>query len=342
VSERELVTMSGAAVPIASERASLRAVLERVPLLQVVAVIALYVATVVAIPGFGGVPSIKALLVLAAFVGIASVGQTLVALLGGLDLSIPVLIGMSNVAICQLAGGSGWPFYLATVAILLLAALIGGANGFLSKRFGIHPLLVTIGMAAVITGAVRAIAPQGGRATAPAPSFLGDIVSPASSTGPIPIPPLVLLWLLITIGITVMLSRTGYGKRIYATGSNVLAAERARISTLRVWVATFALSSVFAAITGILLAGFTGQGVIFAGDPYLFQTIACVVIGGTSLLGGRGDYVRTVIGALILTELTTLFSGLGFDSPTQEALLGVLILVVVVFYGREEHVRNRI
>jgi ribose transport system permease protein len=322
--------------------ARFRDLLEQVPIVQVLAAVLLYGVIVLTIRGFGGWPSLMALLVLAAFLGIASVGQTAVVLLGGLDLSIPILIGMANVAICELTGGRGWPFLIAFVAVIGVAAAIGAASGFISRHFRIHSLLVTIGTAAIVTGAVRALAPGGGRATAPAPAWLGTFTSPAGTTGPIPVPPVLLLWLVIIVGVTLLLKRTEFGRQLYATGSNLRAARLTWVPTTRIWTATFALSAAFAALTGILLAGFTGQGVIFAGEAYLFGTIACVVIGGTSLQGGSGDYLRTVVGAVILTELTTLFSGLGLDSPSQQVLLGVLIVLVVLIYGREDHVRNRV
>jgi ribose transport system permease protein len=314
-----------------------------VPWLQIAAAVMLFALEILVIPGFGRWSSVTAILVLASLMGIASAGQTLAALLGGLDLSIPVVIGMANVAICQLTGGSGMPFGLAALLVLTVAGAIGGASGFVSRRFAIHPLLVTIGTASLVTGAVRAVGPEGGRAaTAAAPSWLTDFTSPGASTIFVPLPPVVVLWVVVAVGLTLLLTRTAFGRQVYATGANPRAAELADVHTTRTWSLTFALGAVFAAVAGILLAGFTGEGVFSVGAPYLFQTIACVVVGGTSLLGGRGDYGRTVIGALILTELTTLFSGLGFDASTQQVVLGLLMLAVVAGYGREAHIRNRI
>ena len=128
-----------------------------------------------------------------------------------------------------------------------------------------------------------------------------------------PLPPVVLLWLLAAILIGLLLTRTPFGRRLYATGSNPRAAALARINTTAVWMGAFALSSVFAAITGVMLAGFADQGAMSLGDPYLFQTIVCVVLGGTTLRGGRGDYWRTCLGTLIFTQFTLLFNGLNVD-----------------------------
>jgi len=312
------------------------------PLLQLATVVVLYVLTIAIVPGDAGWRSVTSILVLAAFVGLASVGQTFAALLGGLDLSIPVVIGMANVFICELTGAYGWPFPVAAGLLLIVAAVFGAFNGFVSKRFAIHPLLITIGTGAILTGLVRAIGPNGGRATAAPPTWLQAFTSSNQTTGIVPLPPVVLLWLLAAILISLLLTRTSFGRQLYATGSNARAADLARINTSSVWMRAFALSSVFAAITGILLGGFAGQGAMTMGDPYLFQTIVCVVLGGTTLQGGRGDYWRTVLGALILTEFTVLFNGLNVDSTTLQILLGIVMMMVVAAYDREEHVRNRI
>jgi ribose transport system permease protein len=312
------------------------------PWLQLAAVVVIYVLTIAIVPGDSGWRSITSILVLSSFVGLASAGQTFAALLGGLDLSIPAVIGMANVFICELTGAHGWPFPVAAGLLLLIGAVVGALNGLLSKRFAIHPLLITIGTGAILTGLVRAIGPNGGKATAAPPAWLQAFTSPRQTTGFVPLPPVVLLWLIAAIVIGLLLTRTSFGRQLYATGSNARAADLARVNTTAVWMEAFALSAVFAAITGIMLAGFADQGAMTMGDPFLFQTIVCVVLGGTTLQGGRGDYWRTVLGTLIFIQFTLLFNGLNVDSTTLQILLGIVMMVVVAAYGREEHVRNRI
>jgi ribose transport system permease protein len=333
------------AAPTAKPEGLVAAIIGRgrdLPWLQLVAVVVVYLVTVAIVPGASGWRSITSILVLASFVGLASAGQTFAALLGGLDLSIPAVIGMANVFICELTGAHAWPFAFAAALLLLIAAVVGAFNGFVSKRFTIHPLLITIGVGAILTGVVRAIGPNGGKATAAPPAWLQAFASPGQTTGFVPVPPVVLLWLLAAILIGLLLTRTSFGRHMYATGSSPRAADLARVDTTAVWMKAFALSSVFAAITGIMLAGFADQGAMTLGDPYLFLTIACVVLGGTTLQGGRGDYWRTVLGTLILTEFTLLFNGLNVDSTTLQILLGIVMMVVVAVYGREEHIRNRV
>ncbi len=102
------------------------------------------------------------------------------------------------------------------------------------------------------------------------------------------------------------------------------------------------LSAVASALVGIVLVGFTGTGEAGVGDPYLFLGLAAVLVGGTSLVGARGDYWRTVLGALIMTLFTTLLIGHGAGEALQEILIGVLILLFVGVYGREQRVRDRV
>jgi ribose transport system permease protein len=108
------------------------------------------------------------------------------------------------------------------------------------------------------------------------------------------------------------------------------------------WVTAYVASGAAAAATGVLLLGFLGGGFVGVGDPYLFTTVAAVVIGGTSLLGGWGGYGSTVVGVLVLTVLTSLLIGLGLNYAMQQAVFGLLIVPMVALYARSPHIRNQI
>lgn len=291
------------------------------------------------VSGFGSEFSIRAMLVLTALLGIASVGQSLVVLIGGIDLSIPFLIGFANVVAAQL-NGQGVPFGIVVLIVLGIAALIGMFNGALSSHLKIHPLIVTLGVGTIVQGAV--LLWTAGFPSGRAPQYITDMVSLGAKTGPIPVPPIVPIWILLALLVSFLLSRTILGKQMYALGSNPEAARLALVRPVRIWAITFAISAVFAAVAGILLVGFTGSAYAYVGNPYLFQTIAAVVIGGTSLQGGRGSYFGTMIGAFVLIELNTVLIGLGFTQALIQAALGTIILILVSIYGREPHVRTRI
>lgn len=319
---------------------TIRRLSTRLPFLQILAVVVLFLIGMATIDGFATKNSVLSMLVLASFLGIAAAGQTLAVLLGGIDLSVPFMIGGGNVLASELSGGRGWPFALVVLFILALALVVGAANGYISHHFEIHPLIVTLGIGSVVGGGV--LVWTHARLTGSAPSWLAKVTSPDGHVGPVGVPPVVVIWLVIALAVILILAKTVPGRRLYATGANPDAARLALVNTTALWTGAFAASAALAAIAGILLAGFSGTGLFDIGTPYLFTTIASVVIGGTSLLGARGDYLRTVLGVLILTEITTLLIGHGLSTPMQQAVLGAMIVLVVATYAREPHVRNRI
>jgi ribose transport system permease protein len=174
-----------------------------------------------------------------------------------------------------------------------------------------------------------------------APAFLSNITSADGSTFGLSLPPVVFIWALVAVALGVILHRTVAGRWLYAAGANPRAALLARIPVRRVWVAVFAASAIFSAIAGVLLAGFSGadQGV---GDPFLFQGLTAIIVGGTTVMGARGDYTHTVLGALILTELNAILTAHNLNSADQQILYGVLILLVVASYGRESRLSDRV
>ena len=301
--------------------------------------IALHVLGSILIDGYSSEFTLRSMLVLASLLGVASIGQTLVVLIGGIDLSTPFVIGFANVVAAQLYG-DGMNFALVCLMVGVLALVIGAVNGALSSTLAIHPLIVTLGVGTAIQGAV--LLWTAGFPAGSAPETVTKFVSIGGHAGPLPVPWLVPSFLVVIAIMSAVLARTPFGRRLYAVGSNPSAAPYALISPRVVWTVTYALSALFAAAAGVLLLGFTGSAYGDVGQPYLFQTIAAVVIGGTTLVGGRGGLIGTAAGALVLIEINTLLIGLGLSPAMVEAALGVLIVALVSLYGREPHVRATI
>lgn len=300
---------------------------------------ALHAIGTVLIPGYSAPFAIRAMLVIASLLAVASIGQTLVVILGGIDLSIPFVIGFANVVAAQLYG-QGWNFALVCVVVAALAIAIGAINGALAQGLNIHPLIVTLGTGMIVQGLV--LIWTKGFPSGSAPKAVSDFVSIGGTTGPLPVPPLVPALVVLTVLIVLVLERTPYGRQLYALGANPGAAPYALIRPVRVWALTFAASSFFAATAGVLLLGFTGSAYGDVGQPYLFQTIAAVVVGGAALVGGRGSFVGTLAGVLVLTQINTLLIGLGFQPASVQAALGAIILLLVSVYGRERHFRTSV
>ena len=297
------------------------------------------------IEGFSSGNNIKSMLLFASFLGIASIGQTLVALLGGLDLSIPFIIGGANVGLLYLIG-LGVPPWLATIIVLLIGTIFGVINGLLSYRLQGQALIVTLGTGFAISGGVQIVTSIGsaysGNVFGTVPPWLSNISAMHGTTFGLPFPPVILVRAAIAIILIVGLRTTFYGRYLYALGVNRTSASRVMISEMRYWVIMYALSGFFAALTGGLLLGWSGGGFIGVGDQYLFLTLAAVVVGGTSLLGGAGGYGFTVIGVLVLQVLSSFLVGIGLDFKWQQFIFGLLILPMVALYARSPHIRTQI
>jgi ribose transport system permease protein len=317
----------------------LTALQRRLPVLQTLALVLLFEFGVFTVTDFMTAQSIKAMLVTAAFLGLAGAGQTLVILIGGIDFSIPAFVAGGAILISELTGARGWAFLPAFALIVVASMALGAANGYISHRFRVQSLVVTLSMASIVTGGL--LVWTDAQPTGSAPEFLSKLTSVTGATFGIGIPPVVALWAVVALLLGVVLRRTVAGRKLYATGANPVAAELALVRTRRVWTGTFALSAVLAAVLGVLLAGYTGSGNITVGDPYLFQGLAAVIVGGTAF-GARGDYWRTALGALILTVLSTIMVGHGYGLADQQIIFGVLILLVVASYGREPRLRDRL
>ena len=310
----------------------------RFPVLQLAALAGLYLIGQLTVPGWSTRSTVMSMLVMAALLGLAGAGQTIVVLGGGIDFSVGSFITAGAVFITQLPSADHWPVW-AAIALALAVAVTGGAlNGYLSDRFGIEPLVVTLGVGSLLVGVLTGW--TGGAVNGTPPNWTSTLVSGIGDTFGIPIPPVVVIWAVLAVVIGVVLARTRAGRSLYLNGTNPRAAKLALVRTRMTWTAGFVVSAVIATLAGVLLAG-DGGGNLAAGDPYLFQALTAVIVGGT-MFGGRGDYWRTVLGALILTVLTYLLDAHNDSAGVDEIVFGLLIMLVVALYGRERKVRDRV
>lgn len=311
----------------------------RYPMFQVIALMAVFAYGALSIDGFSNRSSIYAMLVLASILGVAAAGQTVVVLVGGIDLSIASWVVAGASMTIQFSGKLGWPFAAVLLLIVGAAATAGGLAGYLSSRLRLQPLVVTLAVGSCVAGAI--LASIGTYVNGLPPAWLQQVASPAGTTFGIPIPPVVLVWVALAALVGVFLHLTRSGRYLYATGSNPRAAETALVRTRRVWTAAFATSAVCAALAGVLIAGFSGASDASLGDSYLWLGLTAVIVGGTAF-GARGDYWRTALGCLFLTELSTVLIGKGLSTADQQIVNGALILLVVGLYARERRLGERI
>jgi ribose transport system permease protein len=310
----------------------------RFPLLQVVALAVLYLVGALTVPGWTSTDTTSSMLVMAGLLGMAGIGQTIVVLGGGIDFSVGSFITAGAVFITELTSVDHWPMWAAIIFPLAIAVVGGLLNGVISYRFRIEPLIVTLGIGSLLTGVLTGWV--SGAVTGTPPTWTDSAVSVVTKTFGLPFPPVVAIWVVLAVIIGVVLARTRPGRSLYLNGTNPSAARLALVRTGWTWTAGFIVSAVLATFVGMLLAG-NGGANLTSGDPYLFQALTAVIVGGT-MFGGRGDYWRTVLGALILTVVTYLLEAHNYSIGVQEMVYGLLIMVVVAVYGRERKIRDRV
>jgi ribose transport system permease protein len=285
-------------------------------------------------PGFARLGSIEAILTVASFVGLVAAGQTFVVLIGGIDLSVPwVLNGAAILLVTTSLGQDGRAAY-AIIVTLAMGAAAGLVNGVVIAFLGVPAVVMTLAMDGIMEGLTLGL--SGGMTCGSCASYAPQFVQDAVHGNVFGIPTAVILWGVILVIVSFILSFTTFGRKTYAIGNNPLASYLAGINVRLVTVFLYMLSGVFAALAGILLVGFGGQASLGMGDPYLFQSIAAVVIGGVYMLGGRGNYLGTAAGAVTLVALVSVLLAMNMPDYGRNIIYGIVILVLLLLYGREE------
>jgi ribose transport system permease protein len=298
-------------------------------LLFVVVVLMFLVGELLA-PGFLALSHVGLILRTASFLGIVAIGQTLVILTGGIDLSVGPVITMGNVFICMFMSGQNsnnlWSFGV----ILLLGLAFGAVSGLGISFLRISPLVMTLAVGSLVTGFTLIFshgAPKG-----LASPFLRQ-VGVGNAFGPVPW--VVLVWASLSAVVVVLLLRSVFGRKLYYTGANEKAAMLSGVHVRRVKVTAYALSGATAILCGALMAGYTRTAFLGIGDEYTMWSIAAVVIGGSSLAGGKGGYVGTIAGAIILALLESLLTVMNIPEAGRRIARGMIILIMIAIYFRK-------
>jgi len=255
--------------------------------------------------------------------------QTLAMLTGGIDLSVGAIASMAAFLMATLATGQG---AIVAIAIAVVAATIAGlVNGVGIGVFKVHPLIMTLGMSLVILGLMsvyQLLMVREGTLIPDQIQWLGSGISFSF------VPNNLVVFVPIALLIIVGLRRSGYGRLLFAIGDNPIAARLAGVRIWQVHVALYILSAVLAAVAGILIAGVNNTATVSLVEQSVLPSVAAAVIGGTSILGGRGGYAGTIVGALILTVVTTLLTVLEMPEAVRQVLFGVIIVAVAAAYTR--------
>jgi len=256
-------------------------------------------------------------------VGVIGIGMTCVILIGGIDLSVGSLVGLAGVVVGT-ALQRGMPVAIAVLLGLAAGVVAGALNGVMITAGRLPPFIATLGMMSVARGAALLL--SDGRPISGFPDSLRLLATGRVFGIPAPV---VLMLSLYAIAYFV-LTRTVFGRYLYAIGGNEEATALAGVNVRQQKVVTYALSGLSAAICALLLVARLNSAQPVAGIGYELDAIAAVVIGGTSLLGGSGSVIGTLIGALIMSVLRNGLNLLGVSSYLQQVAIGVVIIAAVL------------
>ena len=289
--------------------------------LVVLVIIGSFLAT-----GFATSANLLTLVSLSAYLGIAAIGETIVMLTGGIDLSIAWTITASSIVFTGVTQGDPSRLWLGLIAALGTALAAGFVNGIGVAKLRISPIVMTLGMNNVMQG-FTLIYSQG----TPSGTATEGIKTIATGwVGPIPI--IVLVWFALAILVSIGLHATRGGRYLFSVGESPTVSNLSGINNDRVLILAYTLCGLSAGITGVLFTGFSTMSYLGMGDQFVLPAIAAVVLGGTSIFGGRGSYVGTLIAAIFLTILTTVLSIVNIAIGYRSIIYGLVIIAAILLY----------
>jgi ribose transport system permease protein len=267
----------------------------------------------------------------ASFLGIIATGMMVVILLGQIDLSVPWVVSTGGMMACAATAHGELGLILAIPFGVVCGIGLGLINGIGVAYLRIPSMIITLAVNAVAQGLMVAytggFSPQDSASAAMRFIATGKVV--------FGIPNALIVWALIGAGAVFLFTRTTFGRAIYAIGNRERAAFLSGVDTQRVVMIAFAISGGLSAFGGVLLAGYASKAAQAMGDAYLLPSIAAVVLGGTSILGGRGSYLGTVAGVILITLLQSILSVMQMPEAGRQVIYGAVIIGMLLLYGRE-------
>jgi len=246
---------------------------------------------------------------------------------------VPWTLNGAAILMMSSAAGSDARSPVALVVTLGMGALVGLCNGVGIALFGVPAVVMTLAMNGVLEGLTLGL--SGGLTCPSCAAYAPPLLQSAARGSLLGIPAILYLWLLVVVFASFLLSSTSFGRATYSIGNNLRASFLAGVNVTRTTVILYMMSGLFAALAGVMLLGFGSQASLGLGDPYLFQSIAAVVIGGVYIAGGRGHYVGAVAGAITLVTLVSVLMAMNMPEYGRSITYGVIILALLLLYGRE-------
>lgn len=278
-------------------------------------------------PSFLTVDNVSNVLRQSAALGIVSLGQSMVMIAGGFDLSVTATMQLATVMVAEISKGRDERLPLAFGLALLMGLIIGTFNGVVTAKRRSSAFMVTLAVSLAVTGArllYTGATPSG---------LLPNSLRPLSQGQVFGIPFSLVLLLTLTLIASIVLRKTTFGRKLYAAGANPQAAHLSGVNVERIWIITFMISGVLAALAGLVLAAYIGYVDQWLGGGYDLDSIAAAAIGGVSLAGGAGGVWGTLAGVLLIRMLMNFVLVLQLPVEYQLVVRGAVVILVVALYA---------
>lgn len=298
-------------------------------IVYVVLIVSAIVAQILS-PGYLGIKHVAGILRLASFLGIVSIGQQLAILTGGIDLSIGYLVTFGNVIGAQIMMSQNSNILKGLIVVSAFGILIGGINASGIRILKMQPFIITLATGMIVKGIYYLYtsgAPKGNAAP------LLTSICGKSSFGIVS--GIVIIWAVLATVVIVVLKFTTLGRQLYSVGSNELGARFSGVNTGKIIYSVYIISALCSVWAGYLLVGYTKTSFLNVGDDYSMNAVAAVVLGGTSISGGKGSYVGTIAGAIFMIVLEDVLSIVGYPTAIRGIVRGVAIIVLIILYSKK-------
>ncbi len=267
----------------------------------------------------------------ASFLGVIATGMMLVILLGHIDLSVPWVVSAGAMMASAMAAYGVTGEILSVPFGILCGVAFGLVNGFGVAYLRIPSMIVTLATNAVAQG-LMVVYTGGFSPQDSASSLMRWLATGFAIPG---LPNAVLVWAVIGGAAVFVLTRTTFGRAVYGIGNRERAVYLSGVDTRRTVLIAFAIAGATSAFGGVLLAGYASKAAQSMGDAYLLPSIAAVVLGGTHVLGGRGSYIGTVAGVILITLLQSILSVMQIEEAGRQLIYGAVIVGMLLLYGRQ-------
>lgn len=312
-----------------AKRKQLKAFFKEPATLSFVTMLLIWVISIAVIPGFDTLKHNTTMLQTSAYLGFIVIGQAIVVITGGIDMSVSSIVTLSSV-VASACIQSGYGGVVAILLALAASLLVGLVNATCINFLRIPDVIMTIAMMSLIEGTLLVLT------NGTPPSGCGELIRFLAKGTPFVLPNSVWIWFIFLAFFLWLVNRTKYGRYFFALGSNPAASKLSGVSTFKIKYLAYAISGLCSGFAGVMMLGNIGNTYLTIGTPYQLFSISAVVMGGIAITGGKGKYVGVIAGTMLVILLRDILNVMSISSAGRELFQGLLILLVLLAYGREK------